>query len=77
MNYNNNISMKVQEKSTYRIITPEKGYKLTKYKKDEDIVNYESYAQVYQPVNEDISLYREISLAEDARLIEEHKNLIK
>ena len=69
--------MRVQEKSTYRIITPEKGYKLTKYKKPEDIVDYDSFEVVYQPANESISLYSEVTIAEDKRLREEYNNLIK
>lgn len=58
--------MKIEEKSKFRVITPEEGCKLTAYKEEDDITTYESCATVYQPLAQDPTIYRDVTLEEDA-----------
>lgn len=58
--------MNIIEKEDYLEIYADNGMVLTFYTDDKPISEYESFTIAYAPKNTDLSVYREITLEEDA-----------
>lgn len=69
--------MKVEIKAKFQIVTPEEGFVLTNYKEGDDILTYSSFKSCYCPLDCDHSHIREITVAEDAILMEKLEELLK
>lgn len=69
--------MKVEIKPKFQIVTPEEGFVLTNYKEGDDILTYSSFKSCYCPLDCDHSHIREITVAEDAILMEKLEELLK
>lgn len=69
--------MKVEIKSKFQIVTPEEGFVLTNYKEGDDILTYSSFKSCYCPLDCDLKHISEISIEEDAILMEKLEELLK
>ena len=69
--------MKVEIKTKFQIVTPEEGYVLTNYKEGDDIRSYDSFMSCYCPLDCDLKHISEISIEEDAILMEKLEELLK
>lgn len=62
--------MNVQNQEKFIVITASKGMVITSYKENDDIKEYTSFTIAYTPLNADLSIYREITVEEDAAHME-------
>ena len=69
--------MKVEIKTKFQIVTPEEGFVLTNYKEGDDILTYSSFKSCYCPLDCDLKHISEISIEEDAILMEKLEELLK
>jgi hypothetical protein len=69
--------MKVEIKAKFQIVTPEEGFVLTNYKEGDDILTYSSFKSCYCPLDCDLKHISEISIEEDAILMEKLEELLK
>lgn len=69
--------MKVEIKPKFQIVTPEEGFVLTNYKVGDDILTYSSFKSCYCPLDCDLKHISEISIEEDAILMEKLEELLK
>lgn len=58
--------MNIITKEKFLIITPDEGKVFTSYTDEQDIKEYSSFTIAYTPLNADLSIYREITVEEDA-----------